>query len=98
MPSLWSGTYTNMRETARLRKLLAELGTDNVKSEATTDNNNQQPTPDFRHPKTRNQQQTKIHFITHVYTEFNGALILYFFGISTGITRRMIDIGKKITF
>jgi hypothetical protein len=27
-----------------------------------------------------------------------GALILYFFGISIGIKRKMIDIGKKITF
>jgi hypothetical protein len=59
-----------MRETARLRKLLAELGTDNVKSEGTTNNDIQQLTPDIRHPKTRNQQQTKIHFITEVYTEY----------------------------
>jgi hypothetical protein len=75
MPSLWSAPYTKMRETARLRKLLAELGTDNVKSEGTPDNGNQQPTPDIRHPKTRNQQQTKVHFITQVYTEYTPTLL-----------------------
>jgi hypothetical protein len=29
---------------------------------------------------------------------YKGASILYFFGISIGITRRLIDIGKKINF
>jgi hypothetical protein len=48
MPSLWFAPYTKMRETARLRKLLAELGTDKVKSVATTDNDIQQPTLDIR--------------------------------------------------